>query len=313
MMDTLTNIPRRTALYGAMLATAALVITLLAVTFAAGPAQAQSKTYPAPQPCGQGHAKVPEKPVDQITSGEIVLFDAYWDINTRTINNNLCPPKMVEHTEKKGRETVTVTARGDANIDIAKTVVHVTDDHKVTVVEGTAGPGQISLAEYPFIKDGLDLNSDGTLKPGTEVYWLQLDDPDTPADETSDLVLGFSTALFDGQYWEPRDGDKPLQYEFESERDDIYEVHGPHFFAFAAPKANNGVQEDAIWNSADGDENQIQMDAGRSSTGSSGSSPSPAATTSRPTSRATCGRTPLPTPAPAGRGSIPRKRPPPAR
>ena len=199
-MNTLPNLPKRTALYGAMLATAALIITLLAVTFATGPAQAQSKTYPDPQPCGQGQAKVPENPVDQITTGEIVLFDAYWDIPTKTINNNLCPPAMVKKTITQGRDTKEVTARGDAKIDIAKTVIHVTDSHKVAVVDGAAGPGQISLTEYPFLKDAVELNNDGTVKAGTQVYWLQLDDPDTSGDETSDLVLGFSTALFDGQY-----------------------------------------------------------------------------------------------------------------
>ena len=258
-MDTLTNIPKRTALYGAMLAMTALVIALVAVTFATGPAQAQSKTYPDPQPCGQGHAEVSKKPATQITTGEIVFFDAYWDINTKTINNNLCPPAMVE--KKQGRKTV--TARADAKIDIASTVMHVTDDYLVTVVADNPGANQISLAEYPFLREALGLGKDEAPAAGTQVYWLRLDDPDTKnVDETSDLALGFSTALFEAKYWAYRDGDKPFQYEFESERDDIEEVHGPHFFAFEAPKANNGAQHYAVWNSYDAKYNQLQLDAG---------------------------------------------------
>ncbi len=268
-MDTLTKAPMQLKLAGALLAVAALFIGLMAVVFAVGPAQAQSKTYPDPQPCGQGQAKVPEKPVDQITTGKIAFFDAYWDIPTKTINNNLCPPSVTQTTVTEtdpntgATKKVTKVSRIDAKIDIAKSVIHVTDDYKVTVVAGAAGAGQISLAEYPFLKNGLELNSDGTPKPGTEVYWLRLDDPDTnDVNETSDLTLGFSTKLFDAKYWEPRNGNKPFYYEFESERDNIYEVHGPHFFAFGAPKANNGVQKGAIWDSYDADVNKMQMEAG---------------------------------------------------
>ncbi|MYC38009.1 MAG: hypothetical protein F4X66_14005, partial [Chloroflexi bacterium] len=79
-MNTLTNIPRRTALYGAMLAMAALVITLLAVNFAAGPALAQNadNTYPDPQPCGPGAATAFMEEPHELTSGHYALFDSYW-------------------------------------------------------------------------------------------------------------------------------------------------------------------------------------------------------------------------------------------
>ncbi len=267
-MDTIINVPRHIKLAGAMLAIAALVITLLAVNFAAGPAQAQSKTYPDPQPCGQGHAKVPGNPVDQITTGEIAFFDAYWHIKTKTINNNLCPPAITEQDDGLGNKTIT---RTDAKIDIAKSVIHVTDTHKVTVINSSAagynpnavsGP-TIDLAEYRFLAKGLGLGANEAPEAGTQVYWLRLDDPDTDdEDETSDLVLGFSTKLFESKYWESRSGNKPFYYEFESERDNIFEVHGPHFFAFAAPRANNGVQNKAIWDSYDPDTNQMQMEAG---------------------------------------------------
>ena len=273
-MDTLIKAPIQLKLAGAMLAIAALVIGLMAVAFTVNQAQAQSKTYPDPQPCGPGHADVPKGAVEQITTGKIVFFDSYWDIPTRTINNNLCPPAIVQ----KAQGRVTVPARGDANIDIAKTVIHVTDDYKVTVVDSASpnydssavsGP-TIDLAEYTFLKEGLedgvvfDANGTATDSDGdpVQVYWLRLNDPDTSADETSDLVLGFSTELFDEKYWEDRNGDKALRYEYHSERDYKSEVHGPHFFAFAAPKANGGVQNDPLWSSVDADDNQIWLDAG---------------------------------------------------
>ena len=272
MMDTITNAPRRFTLYAAILAVAALVITLMALTFATDPASAQSKTYPDPQPCGQGQAKVAENVANQITSGEIALFDAYWDIPTRTINNNLCPPEMLQTTQSDalGNETVTVT-RSDAKIDIAKTVIHVTDDYKVAVVNSNAAdydPSAVSgpiidVAEYPSLGKGLGLGENEAPEAGTEVYWLQLDDPDTVTeDETSDLVLGFSTALFESKYWEARGNNKPFYYEFESERDNIFEVHGPHFFAFDAPMAGDRPQKEAVWDTYEADFRQVQMDPG---------------------------------------------------
>ena len=54
-----------------------------------------------------------------------------------------------------------------------------------------------------------------------------------------------------------------IQYEYESERDDIYEVHGPHFFAFEAPKKNNGIHARPIWSSVDADVNQVDMGPGK--------------------------------------------------
>ena len=271
-MSTIFNAPKQIRFYAAAIALAALAITLLAVAYATGSAQAQSTTYPDPQPCGPGHAKVSHSPVKQITTGEIALFDAYWDIETKTINNNLCPPKIVRTTEKVGRKTVTKFSRTDANIDIAKSVIHVTDDYKVTVVNSAAddynadavsGP-TIDVVEYPFLKKGLGLGDRESPKADTKVYWLRLDDPDTTnVDETSDLVLGFSTELFESKYWEYRDGQSPIQYEFESEGDYVSEVHGPHFFAFGAPLENNTPQETAVWDSYNADINKMSMEAGQ--------------------------------------------------
>ncbi len=215
-------------------------------------------------------------PVDKITAGEIAFFDAYWDIPTKTINNNLCPPKIV--TTTVGEEAK--AARADANIDIAKSVIHVTNKYKVTVVNSSAAnydPNAVSgttidVAEYPFLKNGLedgvvfDANGTATTSDGDPVqfYWLQLDDPDTTdVNEASDIVLGFSTELFEGKYREARDGNKPFYYEFESERDYKSEVHGPHFFAFEAPLPDNGVQGKAVWDSYDAETNKKQMEAGQ--------------------------------------------------
>ena len=289
-MSSITGYPKQLKLAGALLAVAALVIGLMAVVFTAGPAQAQDDDKTGPLPCrpkggdGGGFAKLPENPVEQITTGKIALFDAYWHPDTKTLNNNLCPPSVTVQDDGFGNKTVT---RADAEIDIDKTVIHVTDKYKVTVVDSAApnyDPSAVSettidLAEYPFLRkwleDGVvfDANGTATTSDGdpVQVYWLRLNDPDTAdVDETSDLVLGFSTALFDKKDWFLEDPDNkkneeglaPFQYEFESEQDNIFEVHGPHFFAFGKPKDDDGVQKDPIWSSYDADINQLDLAAG---------------------------------------------------
>ena len=272
-----------------MLAMAALVITLLAVNFAAGPAQAQNAdgTHPNPQPCGPGAADVSDKPTKEITSGHYALFDAYWwkfdkdAEKSGTLNNNLCPPTAVHKDVRQGQRIVEVTTRTATNVDIGETVIHIGDKHKVTVVDNpnaidgkkddqgnlvNVGANEINLAEYPFIKDGLVKNDDDTIKAGTQVYWLRLDDPDIAGDDSSDLKLGFSAGLFDEQWWYLEDADgnsvEPLQYEFESERDAIDDGKEPHFFAFEEPLANNAKQKNAIWNKTNADTNELRLKPG---------------------------------------------------
>ena len=231
MMDTLINIPRRTALYGAVLAMAALVIAVVAVSFATGPAQAQNadNTYPDPQPCGPGAGTASMEEPHEVTTGHFALFDSYWQWtkkptennpgNEGVLHTNHCPP-IVEKT-KQGRNTV--FTRSASNIDIEEAIMHVLDKHKVDVVDTNAEitNGQLSLEEYPEVRKALDLGDDDPVEAGTQVWWLRLDDPDTTGegkDETSDLVLGFSTALFEDKYWLKEDEGQPMRYMLETER-----------------------------------------------------------------------------------------------
>ena len=56
-MGNIVKVPRHIKFYGATLAMAALVIALLAVSFSAGPTQAQNSgnNYPDPQPYRRGN------------------------------------------------------------------------------------------------------------------------------------------------------------------------------------------------------------------------------------------------------------------
>ena len=275
-MDTVTKTPRKIILYTAGLALAALVIGLLAVTMTAGPALAQgpgtggntaTNTWPNPQPCGSDDDSATafmEEP-HEVTEGHFALFDAYWeqlggnraldDTNTGVLHINECPPLMVTTREDDGfgtiTEIITRTAR-EKGMDIDEAIMHVLDDYKVDVVptNANATSGQLSLEEYPEVRRGLGLGTTDPVATGTQVWWLKLDDPDTTdVDETSDLGMGFSTALFDDKYWLTRAEGKPMRYKFVVESYPANPTNPedvPHFFTYEAPREGN-ARATLVW------------------------------------------------------------------
>ena len=189
-------------------------VMLLSGSFATGAAQAQGGTnlnagkYKDPQPCGINASKVPDNPDGEFSGGHVALFDAYWDYNTQTLNNNLCPP-LAEHTivrdDRSGDITGIVTGRTKSNIDVNETVFHAGNEFSYIITDA-------DRQKYKFLPP-----------VGTKVWWLKQDDPIAEAqagddDDDPELVLGISAGLFKKEDWH-LDGDAPLQYEFEAERD----------------------------------------------------------------------------------------------
>ncbi len=242
-MSTLIRKTHPMKLFGATLAVAAMaaVALLLVVVFATGPAQAHTPDpnlndgkWEGPQPCGLHVDRVRPNPVPEFSEGHVALFDAYWDYNTQTLNNNLCPPLAVHtvKTDEYGDVTGIVTGRTRSNIDVNTTVFHVGDEFKATVVDSDAagynandytGQRTIDRADYPFLPPA-----------GTVVWWLEQDDPIAEAaeqegegEEEPELVLGFSAGLFEEADWYAEECTlegtctpfEPLEYHLEAERD----------------------------------------------------------------------------------------------
>ena len=265
-MDTIINFPRRFTLYAVAMALAGLVITLLAVNMTAGPAQAQTpdanNNYANPKPCGPGAEDAFQPEPHEVTEGHIAFFDSYWEwrgdsMDVGVLHTNMCPPKMEKTTKRQGQATVEVTTRTESHLDVDEAIIHVKDVHHATVVatNAEATSGQLSLQEYPRVGKAAEV--------GDKVWWLRLNDPDTDADETSDLSLGFSTELLDPIYWFTEADGKPMRYMFETERypgSDPQDV--PHFFTYEAPLRNNGEQEDPVWDSTEVHVNPMLMDPG---------------------------------------------------
>ena len=98
-MNTHTTAPRHFRLYGAVLAMAALLITLLAVTLTAGPAMAEepknAEKYDKPYPCSE--EVEPDAHTTEIARhGYYAVFDGFWDYEVGHLSNNFCPPKVTE-------------------------------------------------------------------------------------------------------------------------------------------------------------------------------------------------------------------------
>lgn len=283
--------PRRIALYAAAFAMTALVITVLAVGMTASSTHAQGtggntgdtvNNWPDPQPCGTGtgNKAMMDEP-HEVQTGHFAVFDAYWYTTPPSpgpgssaagigkLYLNECPPKMVTTRETDLDDTVTVTntrAPDPSGIEIAEAIWHLNNDYLVDVVASDPGPGQLSLAEYPDVRRGLGLGKDDPVPAGTQVWWLRLDDPDTDADETSALTLGFSTALLDGNYWLKADDGNAMRYKLEVEKypgdpNDLQNL--PHFFTYKAPKSGN-AKADLVWDGfSPGDEQfDLLMDPG---------------------------------------------------
>ena len=270
-MQTISNTPLTLKLLGAVVALALLAAAALAVALTTGPAAAQTpdNIYDDPQPCGPGAQTAYQPEPHEITEGHFALFDAYWewrvqdpnDENVGLLHTNLCPPLVVETTEfdKRGRP-ITVTSLVDSNIDINEAIFHVLDKHKVTVVEADQyDPAADELPSDQYV----ELVADEHIGVGSQVWWLRLDDPNTDVDETSDLVLGFSSKRFDNQYWgDARDGGPAFRYKFELERDPgIDPGDDPHLFVYKA-REEGASEAEIVWSSAEADVKDLETQPG---------------------------------------------------
>ena len=239
-MSTHITTPRQFRLYGAVLAMAALLAVLLAVTLTAGTTQAQVGIGPGQLPrLGDNADEYSEygtlpcteetEPADSdvamISDGYYAVFDGFWDYEDGHLSNNFCPPKVTvtEGTDPETLLPTTVYTRTDANIHISKTAFSIPDSYKVTVVDSrpetpaVGNPGgyaegtTIDIADFPFLAKGGAVSAvktkDGeTVFANNTLWWVRLDDPGTTANDTSPLQIGFSTDLLEEADWYKADG-----------------------------------------------------------------------------------------------------------
>ena len=270
-MPSLTHASIPLKLAGAVLALALIAAVAVAVTLTAGPTQAQStdNAY-APPRCGPGFDdfyEVPEFPADQVNSGHLALFDAYYDFDADEphrptqegepwaglMSLNFCPPQLEQSTS--GKPPATVTTRHATDINIDRTVFHVDEVHTLTAAD---------VAAYPFFEKG-DADDDGVDDAvGQQVYWLRAGG----AEDGSDFQISFSTALFDARYWHREDDEgnsvAPLWYEIEAERElGVHPREFGHIYVFDDSPVSGQERKEAIWNSEHTDTGRFDMEPGQ--------------------------------------------------
>ena len=251
-MYTPSKVSNQVKLAGAMLAMAALVIAVLAVTLTTSPAMAQeprtgdnAKQYSKPYPCSE-EVEPNANTAELVRDGYYAVFDGFWDYEVGHLSNNFCPPEVKQTTkyDPATEQNVTTTTRSDAHVHISKTVFSIPDSYQVTVVDSRPGtvngspsqpadgsPGKvegptIDIADFPFLANGNAVSAVKTengrsVFADNSLYWVRLDEPWTSANETSPLQIGFSTALLEEADWYLKDGpdkdtdpDAPVQFRF---------------------------------------------------------------------------------------------------
>ena len=143
--------------------------------------------FPAEPPCpGEtGNTNTLDTVVD---SGQIALFDVWWNPHEGELTNTSCPP-TVEYVP--GGRAGTKENRSASSIDIAETVIHIPNGAKVELTE----------TAYPKDKfqDLWDADEAESASGGDGYVWELPVCPDSPA--TTPLCLSFSAGLLSNTDW----------------------------------------------------------------------------------------------------------------
>ena len=160
---------------------------------AADPTPDPTPRFPGEPPCpGEtGNTNSLDPVVD---SGQIALFDVWWNPHEGELTNSSCPPTVTHVPAGEDADLNPIPARDDrsaSNIDIAETVIHIPNGAKVQLNE-TAHP----KAKFQDLWDADEAES---ASGGDGYVWSLPVCPDSPA--TTALCLSFSAGLLNDADW----------------------------------------------------------------------------------------------------------------
>ena len=237
-MNTLNNTTNRFTLYAAGLALSAFVIALLAVTIAAGTAQATT-TDTTTMAAGTAQATTTDtttiatsgddNPITQqqgtpsqsatpeacpargeaarvVDRGHYALFDVWWNPVEGELTNTVCPPSVVHVPADEDEQTPARDDRSASSIDITAeppTIIHIPSSAKINLSDSTTYGNRTYGEVYPQVltaDNQEDRNADGEKDDGDGIVWAL---PACPPDgtSTSSLCLSFSAALLNPDDW----------------------------------------------------------------------------------------------------------------
>ena len=157
---------------------------------ATDPTPTPTRVNATPEPCADAAAST-------VDSGQIALFDVYWNPDEGELTNNPCPPTVTHVPAGEDDDGNTTPARDDreaSSINIDETVVHIPNSAKIDL----SAPG----TPYPKDKYKKLWDADDTATPGgvgDRMVWALPACPDSPA--TASLCLSFSADLLNAADW----------------------------------------------------------------------------------------------------------------
>ena len=265
----------------AAVALAALLMTMLAVTLAAGQAQATTITniadsgddnsipqqqgesetdtpprHKTPEACPGDESRRNEKAAAVVDSGHYALFDVWWNPVEKELTNSVCPPEATYTRQQKqdefgpipGEYTYTYT-RTPSSIDITAeppTIIHIPSSTRVDLSSSTT----YTQTKYPKVweadgKENRDTNNDGTPDGvGDGIVWVL---PACPPDGTPSevgLCLSFSAALLKQADWVKAGGSANGKIEYlidHVHQTDIDKQDPRYVLAYDAPAPDDGA------------------------------------------------------------------------
>lgn len=278
-MNTISQSLPKSKLFGATLVLAALAMAIaLMLTLTGNPAvPAAASTTPVD---GDGvslltqhhdhddepHDPVPEGTVPDcslgadavVASGQIALFDVYWDEDNQLLTNNPCPPETVNVAGEAPKPlnptgTPARTDRYASEVNIGETTIHIPDSAKHEL--STEGTDRWNTDIYPFL---LDADTDGH-GDSDGFVWIVPECPesgDLPGGQ--ELCINFSAATLRTADW---DGD--IQFEFEAIREPGigFDDRG-YVYVFETSDGDPHTNDEITWTTKDVDTNQLAVTPG---------------------------------------------------
>ena len=195
-----------------------------------------------------------------VSSGQIALFDVWWNPVEKELTNTSCPP-TVEHTPaNEDEETPAKDVRSPSNIDIDTTVIHIPNSARIDL---NAPGNPYTKTKYPALwdadkKEDRDTNGDGTPDGvGDGIVWALPACPPAGAPETDELCIMYSAALLNKVDWATslKKPNGKVDFLLDHIHQSDIDVQDPRYaLAYAVPTPAEAASTEAynpLWDSSD--------------------------------------------------------------
>ena len=217
------------------------------------------RTIATPEPCPGETGNTNTEAADVVDSGQIALFDVYWNPDEGELTNNPCPP-TVAHDSTANSDT-----RSASNINIDETIIHIPSGAKINLTDIAIDGGTTTYAEmYSEVltadnKEDRDTNDDGTPDGvGDGMVWALPACPPDGSPAADGLCISFSAALLNDADW----NDSIVYHVDHVHQVDIDKQDPRYVLAYDAPAAGVTDANAPLWDSSDASDSKMPVAPG---------------------------------------------------